>query len=89
MFSDNITPTSTIVPIAIAIPESATIFASTPKSFMVIKTIKTATGNNPDISIEARRLKTITIMTKIVIRISKIKASLSVPNVSSISSVLS
>ena len=82
MFSESMTPTSTIVPIAIAIPDSATILASTPKSFIAINTINTATGNSPEINTEARRLNTIMIMTKMVMSISKVKASLSVPNVS-------
>ena len=89
MFSERITPTSTIVPIAIAIPESATILASTPKSFIAINTINTATGSNPEIRTEARRLNTIMMITKMVINISKVNASLSVPNVSLMSSVLS
>ena len=38
MFSDKITPTSTIVPIAMAIPDSATILASTPNNFIAINT---------------------------------------------------
>ena len=76
------TPTSTMVPIAMAIPDKATIFASTSNNFMAIKTINTATGNNPEIKIEARKLKTITIITKMVIKISKLKASFKVPNVS-------
>ncbi|CAI8160282.1 MAG: Uncharacterised protein [Formosa sp. Hel3_A1_48] len=83
------TPTSTIVPIAIAIPDNATILASTPKSFIAINTIKTATGKSPEISMEARRLNTIMIITRMVIKISKVNASLSVPKVSCISSVLS
>ena len=82
MFSERITPTSTIVPIAIAIPDNATIFASTPKSFIAINTIKTATGNRPEINTEARKLNTIIIITKMVINISNVKASLSVPKVS-------
>ena len=71
-----------MVPIAIAIPERATMFASTPKSFMAMNTINTATGNNPEISTETRKLKTIIIMTKMVIKISNNKASFSVPKVS-------
>ena len=78
-----------MVPMAMAIPESATILASTPNIFMAMNTIKTATGSSPDISTEARRLKTIMMMTKMVISISKVSASLSVPKVSWISSVLS
>ena len=71
-----------MVPIAMAIPDKATILASTPKNFIATNTIKTATGNKPEINIEARKLNTITMITKIVIKISKVKASLSVPNVS-------
>ena len=89
MFSESMTPTSTIVPIAIAIPESATIFASTLNIFIAINTINTATGSRPDIKIEALKLKTIIIITRIVIIISNVKASFSVPKVSWISSVLS
>ncbi len=89
MFSESITPTSTIVPIAMAIPESATMLASTLKNFMAINTIRTATGSNPEINADARRLNTIMIMTKIVINISSVRASLSVPKVSCISSVRS
>ena len=83
------TPTSTIVPIAIAIPESATILASMLNSFMATKTIKTATGNNPEIKMEALKLKTIIIITKMVINISNVNASLRVSKVSTISSVRS
>ncbi len=89
IFSERITPTSTMVPIAMAIPERATILASTPKSFMEINTISTATGSNPEISTEARRLNTITIITRTVISISSVRASLRVPSVSWISSVRS
>ena len=56
---------------------------------MAINTMNTATGNKPDINIEARMLNTIIIMTKIVMRISNVKASFSVPNVSLINSDLS
>ena len=69
IFSESMTPTSTIVPIAIAIPDRATMFASTPKNFIAIKTINTATGNKQEINIEARRLKTQIIITKMVINI--------------------
>ena len=88
-FSDRITPTSTIVPIAMAIPDKATMFASTLNSFIEIKTINTATGNSPEISTEALKLNTIIIITKMVIKISNVSASSSVPKVSWISSVLS
>jgi hypothetical protein len=85
IFSERITPTSTIVPMAIAIPERATILASTLNSFMLINTIKTATGNNPEISIEALKLNTIIIITNMVISISRVSASFKVPIVSFIS----
>ena len=71
-----------MVPIAMAIPERATILASTPKSFMAINTINTATGNKPEISTDALKLNTITIITKMVINISKVNASFRVPKVS-------
>ena len=89
IFSERITPTSTMVPMAMAIPESATILASTPNSFMEMNTINTATGNRPEIRIEALRLNTMTTITKMVIRISRVSASFKVPNVSWMSSVLS
>jgi len=56
MFSVRMTPTSTIVPIAMAMPDKATMFASTPKNFMLIKTISTATGNRLEIRMDALRL---------------------------------
>ena len=74
---------------AIAIPDNATILASTLKSFIAINTINTATGSKPEIRIDARRLNIIRMMTKIVISISKDNASLSVPKVSLMSSDLS
>ena len=82
IFSDKITPTSTIVPMAMAIPERATMLASTLNAFIAIKTIRTATGNKPEMRIEALKLRTITTITKIVIRISRVKASFNVPKVS-------
>ena len=74
---------------AIAIPDNATILASTLKSFIAINTINTATGSKPEIRIDARRLNIIRMMTKMVINISKDNASFSVPKVSLISSDLS
>ena len=53
---------------------------------MATKTIKTATGSNPEIKMEALKLKTIIIITKMVINISNVSASLSVSKVSTISS---
>ena len=89
MFSERMTPTSTMVPMAMAIPDKATILASTLKKNMAIKTMSTATGSKPAISKEALRLKTMTTMTKMVIKISKLRASFRVPKVSSIKIVLS
>ena len=71
---------------AIAIPDNATIFASTLNNFIAIKTINTATGNRLEIKMEAFKLKTIITITKMVIKISKFNASFSVPNVSFINS---
>ena len=89
IFSDRMTPTSTIVPMAIAIPDNATILASIPNAFMAINTINTASGNNPEIKIEALRLNTIMMITSMVIKISRASASFKVPKVSLIKSVLS
>ncbi len=75
-------PISTIVPIAMAMPERATMFASTPKSFIAMKHISTASGSTAEIKIELRRCMTITITTMIVTRISSTSAVLSVPRVS-------
>ena len=82
IFSDKITPRSTMVPMAIAIPERATILASTPKSFIAINTIRIATGSNPEINNEAFRLYTMTTTIRMVIRTSKMSAKLSVSKVS-------
>ena len=57
-FSMNTTPTSTITPMAIAIPLRATMLASTPVSFMMMNVLSTAKGNMTDITIEALRLTT-------------------------------
>ncbi len=68
-FSERIIPRSTMVPMAMAIPERATILASTPKYRMAINTISTDMGNRPDIKNEALRLMTMTIMTRMVMMI--------------------
>ena len=75
---------STIVPMAMAIPDRATMLASTLNNFIAMNTISTATGKSPEISREALRLKTITIITKMVMRISILRASSSVCKVSCI-----
>ncbi len=56
IFSERIIPKSTMVPMAMAIPDSATILASTPKYRMAIKTMSTAMGNKLDIKKDALRL---------------------------------
>ena len=82
-------PISTIVPTAMAIPDSATILASTSKYRIAIKHIKTATGSDPATNNDDLKLSNIRITTIIVIRISKPNASSKVPKVSLIKSVLS
>jgi len=89
MFSVSTTPISTIVPMAMAIPESATILASTPNNFILINTSSTATGNKLEIKSEALMLNTMTTTTKMVIRISRVRASCSVARVSLMSSLRS
>jgi hypothetical protein len=44
-FSVTMTPMSTMVPMAMAMPASATTFASTPNSFMRMKPMSTASGS--------------------------------------------
>ncbi len=85
MFSLSTIPMSTIVPIAIAMPDSATTFASTRKSFMKMKVNSTAIGKSAEISTEERRCINMKSTTMIVTRISSPIAFLSVPSVSSIS----
>ena len=82
-------PISTIVPIAIAIPDKATIFASTPKYRIAIKHIKTATGSDPATNNDDLKLSSIKITTIMVISICNPIASSKVPKVSLIKSVLS
>ena len=82
MFSVRIIPISTIVPIAIAMPDNATMFASTPNVFMAMKHIKTASGSSALIRNELRRWTTITRITMIVTRISSNSAVFNVPSVS-------
>ena len=82
MFSQTMMPMSTIVPMAMAMPDSATTLASTPKVFIAMKHIRTASGSNALIRNELRRCITITITTMIVTRISSTSAVFSVPSVS-------
>ena len=55
MFSTKTMPTSTIVPIAIAIPPSAITFASTPRCFISTKVVSTPSGRMIDTSTDERR----------------------------------
>ena len=70
MFSVNTMPMSTIVPIAIAIPPSAMMFASTPVSFIATSASSTPRGSTALITSELRMLRSITRTTSTVIRIS-------------------
>ncbi len=74
MFSQITIPISTIVPMAIAIPDRATMLASTPNVFIAMKHINTASGSRPLISTELRRCRTITITTTMVTNISSVRA---------------
>ncbi len=82
MFSVKTTPTSTITPMAIAIPDKATMLASTPKLRITMKVISTPMGSKLDIRNEALRFITRIITTIILMRISSDRASSSVPRVS-------
>jgi hypothetical protein len=82
MFSQIIMPISTIVPIAIAIPDSATMLASMPKVFIAMKHIRIARGRSAPIRIELFRCRTRTITTMTVTRTSSVSAVLSVSNTS-------
>ena len=55
MFSQTTIPMSTMVPMAMAIPERATTLAPISSHFMAPKHIKTAKGRSPEIRIELRR----------------------------------
>ena len=72
-----------------AIPDKATILASTPNLRILIKVISTPIGSKLEIKTDARRLKTSINTTKILINISNVKASCKVPKVSLIKLVLS
>lgn len=71
-----------MTPIAIAIPDNATIFASIPVYFMRMKVASTAIGNMLAMMTEARRFSTSTIITMIQINISCRSEVSSVPIVS-------
>ena len=82
IFSVTTIPISTMVPMAMAIPDNATIFASTLKSFIPIKTTKTVKGNILEISNDDRKCMTINKITIMVIKISSRNAWFKVSNVS-------
>ena len=89
IFSVTTIPISTIVPIAMAIPDKATIFASTLNNFIPIKTNSTVSGSMAEMSKEDRKCINIIRITIMVIRISSRKASFNVSSVSWISPVRS
>ncbi len=89
IFSQITMPISTMVPMAMAIPERATMLASTPKSFMAMKHISTASGKSPEMRMELRRCATIKSTTMMVTRISSNNAAFNVPRVSWMSCVRS
>lgn len=89
IFSTKTTPISIIIPIAIAIPDRATMFASILRYRIRIKVESTAIGKILEIIIEALRLNINTITTIMLMRISKVRAVSSVPMVSFINPDLS
>jgi len=82
MFSQRTMPMSTIVPMAMAMPDRATMFASTPKCLIAMKHIRMANGSMPPISTLLRMCNTITITTISVTSTCCVNAVLSVPSVS-------
>ncbi len=75
-------PMSTIVPMAMAMPDNATTFASTPENRMQMKEKRTARGSTPEINAALRRWSTIKMTTMMVTRICCRTAFSSVPRVS-------
>ena len=82
MLSQMMMPMSTMVPMAMAMPDRATILASTPKRFMAMKHIITAMGSSAEMRTELRRCMTSTRTTMTVTRICCHRAS---PRVSRVS----
>ena len=82
IFSVKTTPTSTITPMDMAIPDRATMLASTPNCLIAMKAISTPTGSKLDIRKEALRFNTRTMTTRMLISSSRDMASSSVPRVS-------
>jgi len=89
MFSTSTMPMSTMVPIAIAIPDSAMMWASTPKSFMKTKAPITPRGRRAEMINEPPILRSITSTTRMVTRSCWMRAFESVPSVSRMSPVRS
>ena len=89
MFSDKIIPRSTKVPIAIAMPDKATIFASTLNIRISINTINIEIGNTAAIIKEALRLNNMISTMIMVINTSRFRASHKVSRVSLMSCVRS
>ena len=89
IFSTSTMPISTITPIAIAIPDKATMFASTPLNLIRMNVIRTPIGSSPATISDALRFITRIIMTMMLIRISCDNADPRVPMVSFIKAVLS
>jgi len=82
MFSTKITPTSTIIPMAMAIPDNATILASMPTYRIMMKAASTPTGSILEMTIDALRFRMRTMTTMMAISVSWVSAVSSVPMVS-------
>ena len=67
MFSVNTIPMSTIVPIAMAIPDSAITLASTPTYFIATNVARTPSGKSTEISSEVRKCRMMSSTTMTVI----------------------
>jgi hypothetical protein len=81
-FSEMMIPMSTMVPMAMAIPASATTLASTPNTFMPMNVRSTASGSMALTTSDVRRCMSMMMTTMIVTRICWSRASFSVPSVS-------
>ncbi len=82
MLSIKTTPTSTITPIAIAMPDSATTFASTPTSFIKTNVQSTVSGSMAAITTDARKFSTKMSTTIMQMSTSSVRELSSVPIVS-------
>ena len=88
-FSIITTPTSTITPMAMAMPDRATMLASTPATFITMNVAITAKGSMAEMTADALRLSTRTSTTMMQMSTSWVRASSSVPMVSRMSCVRS